>query len=161
MTSPIPKEVAVAAAMKLPAETWEALFEPLLGDIPVEPDPEIEAAWLEEVERRMRDADESSWIPAEVVFAKLRAAASQPRPVRPPVEIDGLLLPVRDVIEACWDLPVGDRLALAERYVAREQASGTSRHSRMWLEDSARWLTDAKASLAEGRGESSDCGAAD
>lgn len=39
MTTTIPRELAMAAAMKLPAESWVLLFELLIGDIPVEPDP--------------------------------------------------------------------------------------------------------------------------
>ncbi len=54
MNEAIPAATWVAAALKLPAETWELLFELLLQDLPAENDPEIEAAWLAEVERRMR-----------------------------------------------------------------------------------------------------------
>lgn len=130
----------VAAAMKLPAKTWELLFELLLQDLPAEDDPQIEAAWLAEVERRMRETDPSDLIPAEVVFAKLRAKRMEPAPARPPVEFDGLVLPVRDVLDACQALHADERLALAERYLRRERGSGASKHSAVWLEDSARWL---------------------
>ncbi|MBK8597152.1 MAG: addiction module protein [Holophagales bacterium] len=145
MTTTIPRERAIAAAMKLPAESWALLFELLIGDIPVETDPEVEAAWLAEVERRMRETDPSKLIPGDVVFARVRAAMGKPRPERSPVEVSGVILAVRDVIEACEALPVADRLELAGRYLEREQASGQSRHPRTWLEDSARWLTAARA----------------
>ena len=46
MNETIPAMTWVAAALKLPAETWELLFELLLQDLPAENDPEIEAAWL-------------------------------------------------------------------------------------------------------------------
>lgn len=145
MTTTIPRELAMAAAMKLPAESWVLLFELLIGDIPVEPDPEVKAAWLAEVERRMRETDPSKLIPGDVVFARVRAAMLRPRPERPPVEVDGFVLPVRDVIEACEALPVADRLELAGKYLEREQASGQLRHPRTWLDDSARWLAAARA----------------
>lgn len=146
MTTTIPRELAMAAAMKLPAELWDLVFELLIGDIPVEPDPEVEAAWLAEVERRMRETDRSELIPGDVVFAEVRAALRRPRKERPPVEVDGVLLSVRDVIEACEALPVADRLELAGQYLERERATGQSRHPRTWLEDSARWLAAARAS---------------
>lgn len=145
MTTTIPRELAIAAAMKLPAEAWALLFELLIGDIPVEPDPEVEAAWLAEVERRMRESHPSKRIPGDVVFARVRAAMRRPRPERPPVEVDGVLLSVRDVIEACEALPVADRLELAGQYLEREKATGQSRHPRTWLKDSARWLAAARA----------------
>ncbi len=145
MTTTIPRELAIAAAMKLSAESWTLLFELLIGDIPVEPDPEVEAAWLAEAERRMRESDSSTRIPGDVVFARVRAAMRRPRPEPPPVEIDGVLLSVRDVIEACEALPVADRFELAGRYLEREQANGPLRHPRTWLEDSARRLTAARA----------------
>ena len=148
----------VAAAMKLPAVTWEVLFELLLGDLPAEPDPEIEAAWLAEVERRMRETDRSDLIPAEVVFARLRASTRKPPPTRPPVEVDGLVLPVRDVIEACETLPAAERLDLAERYLRRERDSGTSEHSTGWLADSARWLEAARAAERAGRRSDEEMG---
>lgn len=150
MNDTIPAATRVAAAMKLPAATWEVLFELLLGDLPAESDPEIEAAWLAEVERRMRETDRSDLIPAEVVFARLRATPSKAAPPRPPVEVDGHVLPVRDVIEACETLPAAERLDLAERYLRRERGSGTSEHSAVWLEDSARWLFAAKAARRAG-----------
>lgn len=140
MNDTIPAKTWVAAAMKLPAETWQVLFEFLLQDLPAENDPQIEAAWLAEVERRMRETDPSELIPAEVVFAKLRANLKEPAPPRPPVEIDGLVLAVSDVLDACQALRADERLALAERYLRRERESGASKHSAVWLEDSARWL---------------------
>ncbi len=59
MNDTIPDATWVSAALKVPAETWELLFELLLQDLPAEDDPEIEAAWLAEVERRMRETDPS------------------------------------------------------------------------------------------------------
>lgn len=152
MKDAIPAATWVAAAMKLPAATWEVLFELLLGDVPAEPDPLIEAAWLEEVERRMRETDPSELIPAEVVFARLRATPRRRAPPRPPVEVDELLLPVRDVLDACQALPAAERLDLAERYLRRARESGTSVHSAVWFEDSARWLDSARAAQRAGRG---------
>lgn len=150
MNDAIPAATWVAAAMKLPAATWKVLFELMLGDLPAETDPEIKAAWLAEVERRMRETDRSDLIPAEVVFARLRARLRKPPPPPPPVEVDGLVLPVRDVVEACETLAGAERLDLAERYLRRERDSGTSEHSAVWLEDSARWLFAAKAARRAG-----------
>lgn len=150
MNDAIPAATWVAAAMKLPAATWEVLFELLLGDLPSEPDPEIEAAWLAEVERRMSETDRSDLIPAEVVFARIRATLRKPPPPPPPVEVDGLVLPVRDVFEACETLPAAERLDLAERYLRRQRDSGTSEHLAVWLEDSTRWLFAAKAARRAG-----------
>lgn len=146
MTTTIPRERAIAAAMKLPAESWALLFELLIGDIPVETDPEVEAAWLAEVERRMRETDPSKLIPGDVVFARVRAAMGKPRAGALPGRGQrGSSSPCGTWIEACEALPVADRLELAGRYLEREQASGQSRHPRTWLEDSARWLTAARA----------------
>ncbi len=150
MNETIPAMTWVAAALKLPAETWELLFELLLQDLPAENDPEIEAAWLAEVERRMRESDPSQLIPAEVVFARVRATLRRPSPPRPPVEVDGLVLPVRDVMDACEALAAEERLELAARYLRRERASGTSQHPKVWLEDSARWLAAARAARRAG-----------
>jgi hypothetical protein len=150
MSETIPAAAWGAAAMKLPAATWEVLFELLLRDLPAEHDPEVEAAWLAEVERRRRETDPSELIPAEVVFAKLRATLKEPAPPQPPVQIDGLALPVVDVLDACQALPADERLALAERYLRRERGSGASEHSGLWLEDSARWLFAAKAARRAG-----------
>lgn len=46
----------------------------LLEELDGPPDPDVEAAWLEEVQRRSRELDEDSVkaIPAEEVFARLR-----------------------------------------------------------------------------------------
>lgn len=150
MNEAIPAATWVAAAMKLPAATWEVLFELLLADLPAEPDPEIEAAWLAEVERRMRETDPSDLIPAEAVFARVRANLRRPAPPRPPVEVDGLVLNVRDVVDACQALPADERLALAGRYLRRERESGASEHSSVWLEDSARWISAARAARRAG-----------
>lgn len=150
MNDASPAATWVAAALKLPAETWELLFELLLLDLPAENDPEIEAAWLAEVERRIRETDPSRPVPAEVVFARVRATLRRPPPPRPPVEVDGLVLTVRDVIEACEALPADERLQLAGRYLRRERASGASEHTALWLEDSGRWLAAARAARRAG-----------
>lgn len=147
MAEPIPKELALAAAKRLPPARWEFLFDDLFSDIEVEPDPEIEAAWLAEVERRMREADASSWIPGEVVMAEVRRILNRPQRPRPPIVVDGVAIQVQDVIEACCALPIAERVALADWYLSREQSSGTKRHSAAWLEDSTRWLVRVRAKL--------------
>ncbi|MBI5446517.1 MAG: addiction module protein [Deltaproteobacteria bacterium] len=147
MTEPIPKELALAAAKKLSPGSWEFLLDQLLSDSEVEPDPEIEAAWLAEVERRLREADESSWIPGEVVMAETRRTLNRPSKPRPPIVVDGVAIPVQDVIEACCELPIAERVALAEWYLSRERSSGRKRHSTIWQEDSTRWLARVRARL--------------
>ena len=147
MTEPIPKELALAAAKKLSAGSWDFLFDELFADIEMEPDPEIEAAWLAEVERRMREADESSWIPGEVVIAEVRRILNRPQRPRPQIVVDGVAIPVQDVIAACCALPIAERVALADWYLSREQSSGTKRHTATWLEDSKRWLARVRAKL--------------
>ena len=147
MTEPIPKELALAAAKKLSPSSWEFLLDQLLSDIELEPDPEIEAAWLAEVERRLREADESSWIPGEVVMAEARRILNRPSKPRPPIVVDGVGFPVQDVIEACCALPIAERVALAEWYLSREQSSGKKRHTTTWLEDSTRWFARVRAKL--------------
>lgn len=150
MNDTIPAATWAAAAMKLPARTWELLFELLLQDLPAENDPEIKAAWLAEVERRMRETDPSELIPADDVFAGVRTTLRRPPQPRPPVAVDGLVLPVRDVIDVCQALPADERLQLAGSYLRRERASGASEHHKAWLEDSARWLFAAKAARCAG-----------
>jgi hypothetical protein len=147
MTRSIPKELALAAAKKLSPGSWDFLFDQLFVDIEVEPDPEIEAAWLAEAERRLREADESSWIPAEVVFAEMKKIVNRPRKPRPPIVVDGVAVPVQKVIEACCALPIAKRVALAEWYLSREETSGTKLHTATWLEDSTRWLAKVRAKL--------------
>lgn len=147
VTEPIPKELALAAAKRLPPGSWDFLFQQLLLDIEVEPDPEIEAAWLAEVERRLREADESSWIPGEVVFAEGRRILNRPRKPRPPIVVNGIAIPVQEVIEACCALPIAERVALAEWYLSREQFSDTKRHTATWLEGATRWLARVRAKL--------------
>jgi hypothetical protein len=58
----------------LPAKAQERLLHVLLEELDGPPDPDVEAAWLEEVQRRSRELDEGSVkaIPAKEVFAKLR-----------------------------------------------------------------------------------------
>jgi putative addiction module component (TIGR02574 family) len=62
-----------AAALSLPPEGRARLAERLLASL--EDDPEVTAAWLEEVKRRNADIEEGRVvpIPAEEVFAKARA----------------------------------------------------------------------------------------
>ena len=52
----------------------------LLRNIAMEPDPEIEAAWLEEVRRRIRESGEGrvKAIPGEEVVAKARERVEGP-----------------------------------------------------------------------------------
>jgi hypothetical protein len=144
---PISKELALAAAKKLSPGSWGFLFDQLFADIELEPDPEIEAAWLAEAERRLREADESCWIPAEVVFAEIRRSLNRPRKPRPPIVVNGVAVPVPEVIESCCALPIAERVALAEWYLSREETSGTKRHTATWLEDSTRWLAKVRAKL--------------
>lgn len=108
MTEPISKELALAAAKKLPPGSWGFLFDQLFADIELEPDPEIEAAWLAEAERRLREADESCWIPAEVVFAEARRIVNRPQKPRPPIVVDGVALQVQEVIRTCCALPIAE-----------------------------------------------------
>jgi hypothetical protein len=147
MTEPLSKELALAAAKKLSPGSWDFLFDKLFADIEVEPDPEVKAAWLAEAERRLREADESCWIPAEVVFAEMRKIVNRPRKPHPPIVVDGVAVPVQEVIEACCALPIEERVRLAEWYLSREGTSGTKRHTATWLEDSARWLAKVRAKL--------------
>lgn len=147
MNEPIPEKLALEVAKKLSPGSWEFLLDQLFADIEVEPDPEIEAAWLAEVERRIREADESSWIPGEVVVAKVRRILERPSKPRPPIVVDGVAIPVQDVIEACCALPIAERVALAEWYLSRERSSGKKRDTTTWLEDSTRWLARVRAKL--------------
>jgi len=59
---------------RLPVKAQERLLHVLLEELDGPPDPDVEAAWLEEVQSRSRELDEGSVkaIPAEEVFAKLR-----------------------------------------------------------------------------------------
>ena len=98
----------------------------------------------------MRETDPSRLIPADEVFARVRATLRRPPPPRRPVEVDDLVLPVRDVIDACQALPANERLELAGSYLRRERASGASEHSALWLEDSARWVAAARAARRAG-----------
>ena len=74
------------------------------------------------------------------------------------MEVDGHVLPVRDVIEACETLPSAEHLDLAERYLRRERDSGMSEHSAVWLADSARWLESARAAHRDGTGREEEMG---
>lgn len=57
----------------------EALLRVLLEELDGPPDPEVEAAWLEEVQRRDNELSSGNvkGIPAEDVFARLRARTKQ------------------------------------------------------------------------------------
>ncbi len=147
VAEPIPMELALAAANKLPPSSWDFLFVQLFLDIELEPDPEIEAAWLVEAERRLREADDSSWIPGELVFAEAKRILKRPVKPRPSIVVDGVAIPVKDVIEACCALPLAERVALAEGYLSRERTSGAKRHPATWLEDATRWLARVRAKL--------------
>ena len=57
----------------------EALLRVLLEELDGPPNPEVEAAWLAEVQRRDEELDsgKAKCIPAEEVFARLRAQTKQ------------------------------------------------------------------------------------
>jgi putative addiction module component (TIGR02574 family) len=59
---------------RLPAKAQERLLHVLLEELDGPPDPDVEAAWLEEIQRRSRELDEGSVkaVPAKEVFARLR-----------------------------------------------------------------------------------------
>jgi putative addiction module component (TIGR02574 family) len=59
---------------RLPPKAQERLLHVLLEELDGPPDPDVEAAWLDEVQRRSRELDEGSvkTIPAREVFANLR-----------------------------------------------------------------------------------------
>ena len=59
---------------RLPPKAQERLLHVLLEELDGPPDPNVEAEWLDEVQRRSRELDEGSVkaIPANEVFARLR-----------------------------------------------------------------------------------------
>ena len=59
---------------RLPAKAQERLLHVLLEELDGPPDPDVEAACLDEVQRRSRELDEGSVkaVPAKEGFAKLR-----------------------------------------------------------------------------------------
>jgi putative addiction module component (TIGR02574 family) len=59
---------------RLPAKAQERLLHVLLEELDGPPDPDLEAAWLDEVQRRSRELDQGSVkaVPAKEFFAKLR-----------------------------------------------------------------------------------------
>jgi hypothetical protein len=136
------------AARKLSPSGWEFLLDQLLLGSRSGADPEIEAA-AGRSERRLREADESSWIPGEVVMAEARSILNRPSNPRPPIVVDGIAIPEPDVIEACCALPIAERVALAGWYLSRERSSGTKQHSNTWLEDSTRWFARVRAELRD------------
>lgn len=73
MTTVAKQLMAQALALK-PAE-WVELAETLLASLEDFASPEIDAAWREEVRRRLKDFEEGrdKGIPSEEVFAKARA----------------------------------------------------------------------------------------
>lgn len=54
----------------------EALLKVLLEELDGPADPDVDAAWLEEAQRRCREIDEGTvrCVPADEVFARLRAS---------------------------------------------------------------------------------------
>lgn len=67
----------------------DVLLDLLPGDLATEPDPEIEAAWLEEVRRRTRLSGEGrvEAIPGEEVLAKARERVREPIHEEPEAEL--------------------------------------------------------------------------
>lgn len=61
------------AVLALPSEERAELIDAVLASLPIEP--EIEAAWADEIERRIDDLESGRvrGIPAEQVFAEARA----------------------------------------------------------------------------------------
>lgn len=145
---PTPEEIAKAVSGLTPG-TLEVFFELLLGGIEVEPDPEIEAAWLEEVSRRLRDFDEgrTESIPAEEVFARVGALPREPRAEPETIRVGAYRLTMGELIDAAIALPAEMRVALAEKCLATlESPSGTDANTE-WRRDSERWLANAKRAL--------------
>lgn len=66
-------EELVAEAMALPVERRLEVVDALMASLH-EPDPDIDAAWAAECERRMAaiEAGEARWIPGEEVMARVR-----------------------------------------------------------------------------------------
>lgn len=63
--------------LKLPAEERSEVAEALLASLEAEPpEPDVERAWAEELRRRA--ADDAPGIPAETVFAAIRARLTKP-----------------------------------------------------------------------------------
>jgi len=63
--------------LKLPPEERSEVAAALLASLEAEPpDPDVERAWAEELRRRV--ADDSPGIPAETVFAAIRARLTKP-----------------------------------------------------------------------------------
>ena len=62
-------------ALQLPSKDRARLAERLISSLDSQVDPEAEALWLEEAERRLAelDAGETQAIPADEVFAKARS----------------------------------------------------------------------------------------
>lgn len=69
----IPVEVLEAEVLNLPLADRSRLLDRLLASL--DPDPEWEEAWAQEVDRREAAiaAGEATWLPGEEVVARLRA----------------------------------------------------------------------------------------
>lgn len=122
------------------------------ADIEVEPHPEIEAAWLEVAEERMRELDEgrAEEIPGEEVMAELRRIVSAPAPPRPNVRIGDVELTTSEVIDACLRLDTKDQLELASRYL--EDAARRPEVDRRWLAENELWLARVKVAMRKASG---------
>ena len=69
----IPVEVLEAEVLNLPPAERSRLLDRLLASL--DPDPEWEQAWAQEVDRREAEiaAGRATWLPGEEVVARLRA----------------------------------------------------------------------------------------
>lgn len=144
-------EETMAAALLLERDTWRGLFGHLLDDIDLPPDPVVEAAWIEECERRLTEMREGrvQGIPGHVVLARIRRLARKPPPPRPNVHLGGRELTASEVVKACLEMRVEDRLELCGRYLAQTRGSEAVRRETIWFEDSERWLGHARDEVAK------------
>lgn len=80
---PVPLDALVHDALGLPPDQRVTLAHQLLRSVEPDPEPGAEAAWEEEIVRRIAraDAGESTPVPAAEVFARLRRLA--PGALRP------------------------------------------------------------------------------
>ena len=69
-----PQQRLLHEAMALPADERARLADQLLDSLDAEVQPEIEAAWVAEIERRIKSIDEGrvKLFPAEDVFRELK-----------------------------------------------------------------------------------------
>jgi hypothetical protein len=100
-------------------ELADALFEG------IEDDPEIERLILEEVKRRYRELEEgkTKGIPAEVVFAELRAMLDSMEQQRAPEE-PLVARPFEEIKREALELPDADREDLAYHIFRNLEAAG-------------------------------------